>query len=113
MEELNPKQGKEILDGQRHFFFQGKTREMQFRIESLKALKSAIKASEGEILQALLEDMGKGAFEAYSTEVGFVLKTIGDTIGSLKKWPSLRELVPLFISFPPGAIFTRSPMGWC
>ena len=52
----------------RAYFEAGRTLDPAARIESLRALEAAIRASEGEICQALQADLGKAPLEAYMTE---------------------------------------------
>lgn len=66
----------EILDRQRSWFHEGHTRPIPFRKESLARLLSTIEMMEGEILDALKEDLNKSPFEAYATEVGLVKEEI-------------------------------------
>lgn len=75
-----------ILDKQRAYFFTGVTKPLSFRLKQLEALKEAIVKHEEDILEALHKDLNKPAFEAYATEVGFVLDSIGHTIKHLDKW---------------------------
>ena len=56
------------------FYNKGYTRSLDFRLGQLTALKKAIQRYESEIFQALKQDLGKSNFEAYATEVGFVLE---------------------------------------
>ena len=64
----------EILEGQRKYFSSGRTREIAFRAEQLKKLYAGIIKYEVRLLEALKKDLGKCAFEAYATEIGFVLR---------------------------------------
>ncbi len=77
---------KSIIDAQRAFFLKDMTKSYAFRIEQLKTLKRIIQENQKDILQALKVDLNKSEFEAYSTEVGFNLRSIQQTIRSLKKW---------------------------
>jgi aldehyde dehydrogenase (NAD+) len=75
-----------LLKRQKDYFYTGKTRAYQSRIDALKTLKKAIKKYENRIMEALGTDLGKSAFEAYATEVGFTLNSINHTISNLKNW---------------------------
>ncbi|MBE0649040.1 MAG: aldehyde dehydrogenase [Bacteroidales bacterium] len=71
---------------QQKFFDSFKTRDVDFRIEQLKQLKSAVSAYEEKIYQALWKDLHKSQFEAFVTEVGIVQKEIALHIRKLKRW---------------------------
>lgn len=68
-----------LVNKQRKFF-------REFRISALKRLRSAVKDYENKIIDALKADLNKSEFEAYSTEIGFVLEEIGFTLKHLKSW---------------------------
>ncbi|SIT68530.1 aldehyde dehydrogenase [Edaphobacillus lindanitolerans] len=100
-----------IVAMQKDFYRTGSTKPARFRKERLKALYEAIRVRESDILEALRADLGKSAFEAYVTEVGFVLSSIRDTISKLDGWmePEPRK-TPVFLQ--PGKSFVvREPWG--
>jgi aldehyde dehydrogenase (NAD+) len=86
MDTLNNEKVLEILKAHKQYFHSGTTKDINFRIRMLRKLKEAIKKYEKDILAALHEDLRKSEFEAYSTEIGFVLDSIGYMIKNLKKW---------------------------
>lgn len=61
---------------QRNYFKTMKTQDYNFRKHQLEMLYQKIKHYQKEIEQALYSDLKKPAFEAYSTEIGFVLNSI-------------------------------------
>jgi aldehyde dehydrogenase (NAD+) len=77
---------KTIIENQRQYFLSDVTKPYAFRYQQLKKLKQMILDHEQEILNALHHDLNKSAFEAYTTEVGFNLKSIGETLKKLKHW---------------------------
>ncbi|MET3575695.1 aldehyde dehydrogenase [Bhargavaea ullalensis] len=100
-----------IVAMQKHCYQTGKTKPAEFRKERLTALYEAIREREQEILAALRADLGKSGFEAYTTEVGFVLSSIRETVSKLDGWmePEARK-TPVFLQ--PGKSFVvREPWG--
>jgi acyl-CoA reductase-like NAD-dependent aldehyde dehydrogenase len=88
---------KHLVDKQRQFFNSGKTKSIEFRIEQLKKIKQLILDNESKIKEALYKDLHKSNFEAYGTEVGFVLKDIDHTIKAIRKWAKPEKVpTPLF-----------------
>ena len=71
---------------QRNYFKTMKTQDYNFRKHQLEMLYQKIKHYQKEIEQALYSDLKKPAFEAYSTEIGFVLNSIRFIQKNLKKW---------------------------
>ena len=75
-----------LVNKQKDFFRTEQTRDINFRIDSLQQLRDAIKMNEKELMGALREDLNKSDFEAYSTEIGFVLAEMRFTISNLRSW---------------------------
>lgn len=65
-----------LVKNQKEFFETGKTKDVNFRIESLNKLYDAIKKYEKEIYEALKNDLNKSQFESYMTEIGMVLSDL-------------------------------------
>lgn len=89
-----------MLARHREFFHQGHTIAAAFRLEQLRRLKEAVTRFEQPILECLRQDLGKSEFEAYATEVGFVLNSIGQTMKQLARWMKPRK-VPTPIHLQP------------
>ena len=75
-----------LLENQKMYYQEGHTQSIRFRMGQLQKLRDAIKKYEADLLDALYKDLRKPAFEAYSSEVGFVLESITFTMKRLKKW---------------------------
>ncbi|APF23609.1 aldehyde dehydrogenase [Clostridium butyricum] len=101
----------EILNNQKKFFYTNKTKDINFRINSLKNLKKVIKKYENEIIKALNNDLGKHEFESYTTEVGFIYSSIEDFIKNIKKWSRPKKVkTPIFLQ-PAKSIIINEPYG--
>lgn len=101
----------EILKKQKEFFASGKTLDLSFRINALKALKKAIVAREGEILGALKKDLSKSNFEGYMTEVGMVYSEIGFMLGRLPFLTRPHRVKTPMSQFPSKSYTVASPYG--
>lgn len=75
----------DVIQKQRDFFQTGKTKDISFRIEKLKALKQAIVENEQSIIQALQADLHKPELETYIGEIS-VIKEIDYAIKHLHNW---------------------------
>lgn len=75
-----------IIDKQRAYFNSGATRTLDFRIEQLRKLRSAILINEKALLDALQKDLNKAHMEGYSTEVGIILAEINHALKNINKW---------------------------
>ena len=100
-----------LINEQRQYFYSGQTKPIHFRKQQLITLKSTILKYEKEISQALYDDLGKSEFEAYATEVGLVLESLGFMIKNIDKWAKpVPAKTP--IQFHPGKSYiVRDPYG--
>ena len=101
------------IQRQRDYFATGATRPLKARLDALRQLKNAIRKNEADIIHALHSDLGKSEFEAYETEVGFVLAELSHTIKHLHRWCEPREVVtPRSCIIAHGSI-RYEPLGVC
>ncbi|MBT3585293.1 MAG: aldehyde dehydrogenase family protein, partial [Halobacteriovoraceae bacterium] len=69
-----------LLSAQKAYFHTGATHTYQQRIDSLKKLRQAVVSHQRSIGDALKMDLGKGEFESYVGEIGYVLGEIDHTL---------------------------------
>ena len=81
----------EQLQGQKSYLQSVGPIPVSKRIEALKKLKQAIKQYETDLEVALKQDLGKSAFEAYTSEIGFIYASIDYTIKILRNGHVLVE----------------------
>lgn len=106
-----PRSIAEIVHDQRRFFESGATRPPAFRRRQLEALKTAVKAAEAPLLQALHDDMRKPAFEAFAGEVGRLYKEIGHAAQHLERWSRPRKLATGIVNRPGTTHVHPQPFG--
>ncbi|MCT8137197.1 aldehyde dehydrogenase [Anaerobacillus sp. CMMVII] len=75
-----------LVEKQRAYFQIGKTKEVTYRIKALEKLRQAIRNYEAEFMKALNDDLNKTEFDAYATEIGFVLHEIRFVLKHLRSW---------------------------
>lgn len=76
----------DLINKQRAFFQTGETLDIRFRLKALDRLKSAIKENEERIMATVKLELNKSEFEAYTTEIGFVLHEITFIQKHLHSW---------------------------
>lgn len=97
-----------ILNEQKNFFETGKTRNIEFRIEMLQKLKTAILTNEQNLNDALKKDLNKSPFESYQTETGLIISELNLAIKNLKKWSKPQKVkTPLFLFKAESLIYTE------
>lgn len=102
---------KEVIKKQRSFFAAGRTKDLDFRREKLKLLREVIIENEKQIMEALKKDLNKAPFEAYATEIGFVLEEIKYTLKHLAKWVKPKKVKTPLILFPSSSYIYSEPYG--
>ncbi|HZJ87815.1 MAG TPA: aldehyde dehydrogenase family protein [Sphaerochaeta sp.] len=95
----------------RQFAESGVPREIEFRLQMLKRLQSALVVREAEILSALTTDLGKSSFEGFFSEVGLVYKELSYHIAHLKRWARPKRVRPSLLSFPSRSYTISRPLG--
>lgn len=97
-----------LVESQRHYFITDQTKSYAFRIQQLQTLHKAIVTFQDKIIEALYLDLHKGEFEAYTTEVGFNLRSIRETRKHLKRWMKPRSVKgELFLPFTSSKIMSE------
>ncbi len=91
---------KELVDRQRMFFRSGKTLDIDWRIEQLRKLKTALQVNERKLTDALTKDLGRSEAEAYFCDVGASILEINETIRGLRKWAKPETHLSGLICFP-------------
>lgn len=89
---------EQLIIKQQQYFKTLETHDYYFRKKQLELLYQKIFQYQNEIEIALNKDLGKSSFEAYSTEIGFVLKSLNYTKKHLKKWMRSKiKLAPYYL----------------
>lgn len=101
----------QLVQTLRENFASGLTRPLAWRQKQLSGLRALVQDREREIFAAIEADLGKGAFESYVGELGFVLAEIKLAQKNLPKWvKSQRAGLPIFLQ--PAHAYTRpEPLG--
>ena len=100
-----------LVAEQRSYFARGDTLDIRFRRRQLEQLYSAVDRRSDDIAAALKKDLGKGAFEAYSAEIGFSLRNIRKAARSVARWSRPRRAGQSLFVFPSVNRIYREPYG--
>ena len=107
------KEIEEIFKKQKDYFKLGQTKDVDFRIEQLLKLKTAILENEDVIYEALVKDLKKSKTESYNTEVGAIVEEINFAIKNIKKWTKKENVPTPFILMPSSSYTISEPYGVC
>lgn len=89
-----------IIDTQRAFFNTGATLPVSFRIAQLKKLREAVRSHEQAMIDALHEDLGRHATEAYFCDVGSVIMEINEALHGIRRWARPERHFSGLLCFP-------------
>lgn len=96
---------------QRIFFRNMVTADLNFRIENLKKLKTAIQFYEERITDALWLDLHKSKEEAYLTEISMVTEEIDIHLKNVKSWAVPKKVKTPIHLFPSSSQIQYQPLG--
>jgi len=102
---------KEIVQNQREYFKNQHTISYDFRNNALSKLKKAILKYEGELTDALYNDLGKNQAESFFAETGQVLKELTYIQKRLKRLMKNKKVKSSIIDFPSKSFISPYPYG--
>ena len=102
---------KMIIEQQRAFFNSNQTKNVEFRIEQLKKIKSLLKENEDLLYKAIYEDFGKSEFETYASELLLIYGEINTAIINVKKWSRKIKVRTGLANFPAKSYIIPEPLG--
>ncbi len=82
---------KTMISDMKTYFYQGETKDINFRIEQLRKLNKMIVAKESAIINALNKDLGRHPYESYTAEIGTVLTSIRYHIKNMKQFTRIKK----------------------
>ncbi len=101
----------DLLRRQRLFYVEHITRELPYRLAALDRLRESIVEHEELLTEALQKDLGKSAFESYSTEIGMLLHEISYMQRHLHKWVERRRVSTPLMLFGSRSSIHYEPRG--
>lgn len=100
-----------IVEKQRKFYNTQKTKDVKYRIQKLKKLKTKIKEHEDKICEALKKDLGKDSIESYMAEIGMVLEDLSYAIKHIRRWSKKEFKMSPIAQFPSLSFRVAEPYG--
>jgi aldehyde dehydrogenase (NAD+) len=102
---------KRRVQSLRKAFRSGTTRSIRWRREQLKALKRLVIEKEDVFVEALAQDMGKPAFEAWIGELALLGGEVDHTLKRLGNWTKAKKVRTGLVHQPAKAYTRREPLG--
>ena len=103
----------EVCEAQRRFFEEGNTRSLSSRKVRLIAIRKMLLENEEKILETLNRDLQKPPFEAYASEIGFLIQEVNLAIRKLESWSKPRKAGTGILSMPSSSRIEPHPKGVC
>ncbi len=100
-----------LVQSQRKLFATHKTKNLEFRINNLKKLRTAIRKYDKKIADALWSDLHKSYEEAYLTEISIVTQEVNIHIRRLKRWARTKRVNTPFQMLPSRSRIMYEPLG--
>ena len=107
----SPAQIEALAKSQREFYATGATRDIKFRKEQLKALRTTLQKWEKPLCDALWNDLHKSYEEAFMTEIGLVYGEISDALKHVDKWARRKKRPTPLTGMPSSSYIIREPLG--
>ena len=102
---------KTKVSNQQIFFSNNKTKDINFRIEQLKKLKSIIQKNESLLNKAIYLDFKKSSFDNYTNELSLIYKDIDEAVKKIKKWSSKKYVRTNIVNLPAKSYIIPEPLG--
>lgn len=101
----------EIVERQKRFYSSGRTLDVRYRIEKLKALYSSIEKNLPLIHECLKKDLGKSESESYMCETGLVLSELSYMIKHARAFSKPKRVRTPLAQFSSKSYRLPSPYG--
>lgn len=100
-----------VVESQRKFFNTGATFDVEFRIATLKKIRTALLENKDKIYDAFLTDFNKCEFDVDMTELGMVLHELDYMIKNIKRLSKPKRIRTSIINFPSRGRIYAEPYG--
>ena len=100
-----------LVGGLRSHFETGATKPLSWRLSQLQALEHFFMEREQDIMDALRQDLGKPATEAFISEVGVALSELRSTRKKLGSWMKPQRVRTTKVAMPGRSYVYREPLG--
>lgn len=102
---------QELLQQQHAFFQTGQTRDVKYRLQQLKRLKTMLSENESLLIDAVHKDFRKSPFETYATEIGLLNTEINYALKHLESWAKPKIVSSSLVNFPSKNYILTEPYG--
>jgi len=108
---MTKEQIREIIDNQRSFFRNDKTRSVDSRLEYLRKFKSSLVRYEGEMIDAVKHDMGRADVETFFMELNMNMDELDYALRNIRSWTKHQKVRTPFLFFKSSSAIYPEPYG--
>ena len=92
-------------------FHSDRTKDLQWRFEQLAAIERMMSERESEFTDALQQDLGKHALEAWLTEISYVAEEAAYCRKNLRRWMKAKRISTPIVAMPASSWIQPEPLG--
>lgn len=100
-----------VVESQKKFFSTGATLDVDFRITTLKKIKSVLLENKDKLYEAFKLDFNKCEFDVDMTELGMVLRELDYMISHIRKLSRPKRVKTGLLNFPSKSFVYAEPYG--
>lgn len=102
---------KNIVEKQRAFFNFNQTKDIDWRIQQLKKLRTLLKENEPLLYQAIYTDFQKSVFDTFTSELSLLYSEIDESVKKIRCWGKRKKVKTNMINFPAKSYIIPEPLG--
>lgn len=110
---MNKESLKQLIKEQNVMFNTNSTKEIVYRVQKLKKLKSILKSKENELYEAIYRDFKKSKFDTFTTELALLYQDIDEAVSNVQKWSKRKRVGTNWLNFPAKSYIYPEPLGTC
>ena len=101
----------QLVSQQKEFFNTYQTKDIGFRLDALKKIRSLVQKFEREIHTALFEDLGRPELESAGGDTGLLMQELGMVIRNLRSWAKPKRVRTPIVTMNARSYFVYEPFG--
>ena len=104
---------KRLIEEQNMLFNTNSTKDIDYRVQKLKKLKSILKSKENELNDAIYKDFKKSKFDTFTNEIALLYLDIDEAVSNVQKWSKRKRVRTNLLNFPAKSYIYSEPLGTC
>lgn len=102
---------KQLITDQEVYFQSQTTKDVKFRVEQLKKLKTVLKSNESAMFEAIYSDFKKSSTDTLTNELALLYIDIDEAVYNIHNWSKRKRVGTNLINFPAKSYIYPEPLG--